>query len=183
MILRLTLTPSQSVRNFDKYIRGKQHPLRKRLKIFLRLGLFTLYLWLNGCLTLSLSTKNRVPLGFVSILRIWIRLVLRKTSPPYTSIKLSTIVLRVWSFHLWMASLTIIRSRYSHKINTRQLSFSHGGPSPVENSVLSWKMLMLHFNAPCHMISMTLNTLWNLILMNFSLIWSSRITMLIILLI
>ena len=120
-------------------------------------------------------------LGFVSISNIWIRLVPRTNFVLLISIRLSTTTLEVSSFHLWMASLAIIRLIYYPLISIRRHSFSHGEPLHIGSYLLAWKMLEPVSSMWCPMRFTILNILLNCTLMTSLLIHSDRRTILVIL--
>ena len=145
-------------RNYDQSIHGKRQLSRLKLKNCWRLDSFIQSLLLIGCLMSSRLPKNREPLESVLITGIWIWLAPKTIIPLHSSTRLSITVLEVPSFHSWMASLAIIRSRSSHQTNSKQPLYAHGALSPIGSYHLALKMLVPHSSGLCPMFSMTSNT-------------------------
>jgi hypothetical protein len=162
------LNPSGNA--FVQFTHIKQLLSNLKSRNFLKPALFTRCPSLTGFPILSRSTRNKAQSMYALIIGISTKLVLRTTFLPPSSITLSTIAPEVKSSLWWMVSPDIIKSILFPRINTRQLLFVLGALSPIRNSLLVLRTLVQLFNALCLMPSMISSTLYNHILMTYSLI-------------
>jgi hypothetical protein len=164
MRLRHILEPSLFGKSFTPFIQEKLLLSKSKLKNFLKLILFILYLLLIGFQILFPSPRNKVRFVCVLITVISIGISLKIITRLLLLTKSLMIVPTVKYFPLWMVSLGIIRLTYFLQINIKLLLYVLGVPFLVKNSPLDSRIMVLLLSGLCLILFMILSILYNHIL-------------------
>ena len=146
---------NQLRRNWEGCTLDGVYKLRRRLK---NNSVLVSYLWssiLSGWLILFPFLRRTTRLGFVSILGILTRPVLRMIFPFHTLICWLIALQGILCYHLWMGFLGIIRFWWLHRIWRRHLSSLSEVLIAIGSCHLGWRTQEPLIREPLLICSMT----------------------------